>query len=334
MRKVSTSPETRHLPWDVLRTMQLLKKNQSRPFFGLIRTCATRAGVCGDRFQAILEDADLRKACEEDLIAVLAKHIGRFNPFNKDATTKQTFFEPKNWARPIKDQIESLEVYLSGITVDPDYLAKRMAEPVPAGFTRVAVPKLAFLQKFLEVDDIYAQIGKPIEHVTETLEGKHGDKFKNWRKGELGTDRVRCHEAAAAQRKLAEEAVPGDILILDVDLGNRTLGGKDKLCHTPRWSREEIGISENLMHLSAVDVGWMLVINPDRLTKYEDLSIDVTLEEYFWDGRGWVHSLCFDWIDGQLHFDHRYAAVAYKHFAAGVALLSGVAGNSDSGNSA
>lgn len=309
-----------------------LTKGNMRALIAMLKEACKAAGACAKRFQEMYVDAALRANFVQRLTSLIQECFGRFNPFNTDATVKQAYNEPKNWARPLDEQLELLRVYLPNAWVDPEYLAQRQAEPVPAGFTRVVVPKLAYLQQHLGLDDVYTQIGAAIEHICSEHEGKHGAKFKNWRKGELGSDRVRCHEQAAIRRREAEAAVPGDILILDVDLANKTLGSKERLCHTPRWSREEIGLSDNLMDLSSVDVGWILLINEARLTKYEDLAIDVTLEEYFWDDDGWVDSLYWCFGDEQLRFSYWSGYCADEDFAAGVARLPGVAGDSVLGN--
>lgn len=308
-----------------------LTKGNMRALIAMLKEACLAAGACAKRFQEMYVDATKRKDFVQKLTALIQEVFGRFNAFNTDGVVKQTFFEPKNWARPVDEQLELLRVYLPDAWVDPEYLATRQAEPVPAGFVRVAVPKLAYLEQILrptglepdEPWDIYEHIGVAIEHVCGEHESKHGTKFKNWRKGELGPDRVRCHQQAMERRRQAEESVPGDIMILDVDLGNRTLGGKEKLCHTPRWSREEIGLTDNLMDLGSVDVGYILLLNEARLTKY-DLCIDTTLEEYFWDGDGWVASLCWDFNGGQLHFDYGYADYADGNYATGVAMSPGL----------
>jgi hypothetical protein len=311
-----------------------LTSGNRRALAGLSRVAEQNAEADPRRFQTMYE-SPAKGGFLEELTALYQKHFGRFNPFNGDEAKKQAYWEPKGWARSLDEQLELLRVYLPKAWVDPEYLAQRQAEPVPAGFVRVAVPKLAYLESILRPADlesekpwdIYEHIGVAIEHVCGEHEQKSGARFKNWRKNELGSDRVRCHEQAAIRRRTAEATVPGDVMILDVDLSNRTLGGKDKICHTPRWSREEIGLTDHLMDLSAVDVGWILILNEDRLSKYEDPAIDVTLEEYFWGGYGWVISLCWYFHDGQLRFGHGRGSYARGYFAAGVALRPGVSGN-------
>lgn len=313
-----------------LETTMALTTGNLRALALISKLAEKNAGTIPERFQAMYESSE-KDAFQEELTVLYQKFFGRYNPFYKDHISGQGYFEPKNWAMPIGLQVETLGIYLTGIATDPSYLAKRLSEPVPVGFTRVAVPKLAYLQKILRIPDVYAQIGKSIEYVCGILEGKQGSRFMNFCNEELTPEHVRCNERAAAQRKQAEGVVPGDILILDVDLGNRTLGGKEKLFHTQRYNREEIGLFEILMHLSAVDVGWILALNPDRLTKFEDLSIFVTLEEYFWVQNGWENSLFYEWDRGHLGFN--WALDDRLTFATGIALLPGVPGNLDLGDS-
>ena len=280
-----------------------------------------------DRFQKVFRDKKKKEEFIEAygtaISAVLTQWFSWMNPFKDDSTSVQTRFEPVGWAEPIANQIETLGVYLTGIQGDSGYLQKRLNEELPEGFVRVAVPKLAFLQTRLLLQDVYIEIGQPIEHVCEALGRKHGKKFKNCREGELGPKRVRCNEVAMARRKAFEETVPGDIIILDVDLANLTLSDK-KLCHMPRWSREEITHAVNLLHLSSVDIGWILVVNPKRLVRDEDLAIDATLEEYCLGSFGWVNSLIFYFHACQLLFGNRVASNFGSWCAAGVARLPGV----------
>ena len=282
--------------------MNDLKGNQPRALHILISSCANRAGVASDRFQAMYEDASLRSKFELELTELLARHVGRFNRFNQDATTRQVCFEPKNWALPIREQIDVLRNHLPGCVMHGGYLGKRLAKPVPAGLTRVVVPKFDYLRRLLCVTDVYGEIGVPIEYVCAGLEAKYGTGFMNCRKGGLTRAIVRCHAVGVARRKQAEAAIPGDIMILDVDLNNRIFGGKKKVCHTMRWSKEEIAISADLMHVSSVDIGWILLLNPGRVKRYGFLSVQSTLEEYFWQDEGWVLSLGYATANGVLRF--------------------------------
>lgn len=74
------------------------------------------------------------------------------------------------------------------------------------------------------------------------------------------------------------------------------------------------------------------------LAQYPDIAgsgsyVDFCADQAYWVGLGWVFSLYFYWHDGQLHFSLGYADCAHGRFAAGVALLSGVAGDSGLGDS-
>lgn len=277
-----------------------------------------------DRFQALFynksKQDEFKQAYTLTVCEELKKWFGRVNRYESDSVYQQTHFETAWWARPLPKQIEILSSYLPGIQVDQQYLIRRRSDPIPYGFTKIAVSKFDFLERFLQMDDIYAQIGLPIRQICDLLEAKYAvDKSKEFCVKDFDADRVRCDERAVIDRKELEKKVPGDILILDVDLNNQTLGDKFRLCHSPRWSREEINHRNDLLHLSSVDIGWILLVNEKRLNHFQSLSIDSTFEEYL--PPRYQSSLNFCFRGDQLRFDSRRAEFSYGHLAAGVALM-------------
>lgn len=304
-----------------------LTPGQHRTLFGWFRA-AVPTNLIPDRFQAVLRDKDLQKEFKKDFGSLLSKWFGRVNPYKDDKTeTQKYFFDHKGRVKPIKEQIELLEsVYLVGCKVDEAYVAQRLSEPTPRGFVKVAVPKLTFLERHLRPADlptetewtIWDNIGLAIEHVTDVLKTRR-PTFENYRKGELGAKHLRVHAESAERRRADEALVPGDIMICDVHMNN--LLGSQQVCHTSRWSREEVLIDDSLMGLSAVDGNWILVVNEELQTKNEDLAWDYTLEEYCVAGV-WSYSLCSGFSD-RLGFNGGLAGAPGCYYAALVAVRPG-----------
>ncbi len=138
---------------------------------------------------------------------------------------------------------------------------------------------------------------------------------RHYRKGQLGPNRIQCIQKLVDKRKELEMSTPGDILILDVDLGNSYAGW------TPRKAREDIIWHKNRLSLSSVDLGWILLINPRRLQRNIDLSVDSVMEEYYSEDRGWVTNLFFYFRGGKLEFGYRWNRRAYFDCGAAIANM-------------
>ncbi len=250
------------------------------------------------------------------MLKLFKKIWGPQNAFREDIILKQERFEPQSWALPVAEQLMLLQKkYFADLKIDPAYLKERCSRPLKKGYSRVAVPKIQFLAKHIGVHDPYLNIGVLVEDVAVHLNEQRAGLFTHYRKGQLGTDRIRSIPLLALRREKFEETVPGDVLILDVDLGNQYAGW------TTRRAREDICQKLNLLALSSVDVGWILVINPNRLQDHMDLSIDDVMEEYLSEVRGWVTTLFFYHRGGKLEFGYRWNRRAYFDSGAAVALL-------------
>lgn len=235
--------------------------------------------------------------------------------FSEDIILKQERFEPAEWAIPIEEQIKLLqEKYLAGARMDPDYKNKIQNMAIQNGFVRIAIPKLSYLARINRIKNPYSDIGALIEQVCELLFMQRQGKFTHYRKGQLKPDRIQCIKKLADRRKIIEKNVPGDIMILDVDLGNIYAGW------TPRRARENIICNQKQIALSSVDLGWIILINPDRFQRNVDLSVDSVMEEYYSTERGWVTNLFFYFRGGKLEFGYRWNRRAYFDCGAAIAI--------------
>ena len=242
---------------------------------------------------------------------------GKSNKFENDIVLKQAFFEPKDCVKSLDEQLSLLQdKYIVGAKVDSRYLEKRIGEPLSKGLVRVAVPKLSFLAKLSNIDDPYVEIGTLIESVCDLLEKQRDGKFTHYRKGQLDQNYIRCIKKIALKRKLMEDNIPGDILILDVSTGGTYAGW------TPRRAREDIINRNDRFALFGVDLAWIILLNPDRFQHCDNLSVDSVAEEYFSEDRAWECVLFFYYRGGKLEFGYRWGRRAYFDSGAAIALTN------------
>ncbi|MBU4338951.1 hypothetical protein KKD57_05360 [Patescibacteria group bacterium] len=236
--------------------------------------------------------------------------------YGTDPVLDQERFEPATWVFPIEKQIGTLRKYFPNIEMDGNYFKSKISTAPRKNFVKIVLPKISFLGKKYKVDDPYADIGILMEKACELIDTQREGKFTHYRKGQLGRDRIRCTRDAVVKRKRIEEKIPGDALILDVDLGNIFAGW------TPRLARESIFKSHNYMALFALDIALIILINPRRFQQNTDLSVDSVAEEYLSTDRGWVTNLFFYFRGGKLEFGYRWNRRAYFDCGAAIALLN------------
>jgi len=250
------------------------------------------------------------------VLEILEEHDIGLPPFREDAALTQERFEPSEWVRPLEAQLETLKAYLPNLNLDQAYFEKRKRDESPKGTHKVLVPKLSYLGKENNLENPYAEIGMLVEQVCAFLGQQREGQFTHYRKGALGPDRIKCIEQIVDLRKKLEKETPGDVLILDVDMGNRYAGW------TPRRARSSSLLKRDQLALSSVDVAWILLSNPNRLQSNIELSIDAVMEEYLSLDRGWVTNLFFYHRGGKLEFGYRWNRRAYFDCGAAIADTS------------
>lgn len=256
----------------------------------------------------------VRELVREALEIIREEDVG-LPSFREDHILQQERFEAPEWVRSLDAQIDTLREYLPNIHPDKAYIEKRKNDISPKGTVKVIVPKLNFLAEENNLENAYDRIGVLIEQVCAFLDTQREGKFTHYRKGALEPDRVRCIQQVVDQRKIHEEKIPGDVMVLDVDMGNSYAGW------TPRRARSST-LQKHQLALSSVDVAWILLLNPDRLQKNTDLSIDAVMEEYLSLDRGWVTNLFFYHRGGKLEFGYRWNRRAYFDCGAAIADTS------------
>ena len=305
-------------------TREKPSRNQLRSLDDMYHASVAKSYASKGTLTEFLKSSD-RGTYEEELAKLNRRFLGPKNVYHSDGTQNQAYFEPKGWVQPLPALLEVLTgVYFTDAIADQDYVQQRTSDPLPDHFVRVPFLKVAFYERLMALENGYKEIGVPIEHICGQIEGQR--KFQNYRKGALGPKDVYFHPETEECRREIEKQVPGDVMIIDVDTSNWALG-ECKTTHTPRWSREEVLLGDKLFSLSATDVGLLVLTNPNRLQRFEDLCIDAVAEIYVWGGSpSPSRSLYFFFDDDGLEFDHRNAGDADSLFAAAVGLRPGVPG--------
>lgn len=119
--------------------------------------------------------------------------------------------------------------------------------------------------------------------------------FYNWREGKLDTSYLR----QSPLKKVIPE-------IVSAQFG---MNHKGESVERMRSNKKEE------LLFGAYEVGIMLLTHPDRLTKYEDLFIDCSGDEYSYDaGSDFSDAPYFYWGDGKLYFDMKFVDDACGYF--------------------
>lgn len=167
-------------------------------------------------------------------------------------------YKPKG----ITEQTNILRQLFPGVGFADEKLAER---PVPSNAEGwFAIPKW---------QTIAPTYGEAVEKVLAKISETRKGKFKNWREGELGPDRLK--QSARAEKMfqtLGDEQKDHDILIVAAQFGLRHRG------RSVRRAREVMQVNE--YGLGAFAVGIMLLTHPERLMNYDDLYVDCAGDEY------------------------------------------------------
>ena len=144
-------------------------------------------------------------------------------------------------------------------------------------------------------------------------------KFYNYRVGEVSAKYLRQHQRTIEMyERLATEQEEYDILIVPAQFGLRHRG------HSVCRAREMFVANE--FGLGAFAVGCMLLANPGRLVRWEQLHIDCGGDEYDWStGGDWACCPCFYFLGGRVRFYARGVDVALQDFGSASGFLGSVA---------
>lgn len=185
-------------------------------------------------------------------------------------------YKPKG----ITEQTNILRQLFPGVGFADEKLAER---PVPANAEGwFAIPKW---------QTIAPTYGEAVEKVLAKISETRRGKFKNWRGGGLGPDRLK-QSARTEQmfQTLGDEQKDHDILVVAAQFGLRHRG------RSARRAREVMQINE--VGLGAFAVGIMLLTHPERLMNYDDLYVDCAGDEYAPEADGFFSRAPIFFFDG------------------------------------
>ena len=252
----------------------------------------------GTKFVSIVEAAYNKAGLSED-------EAQRVNDTAGLADLIGTFIADNRLTDRYKDEeVSSKYGYLSGYKKPKDVIAQtnKLRELFPGvGFAseQMARPDVANAEGYFAVprwQSIAPTYGEAVQKVLDALNKAYKGRFKNWREGELGPDRLK--QSARAEKMfqtLGDEQKDHDILVVAAQFGLRHRG------RSVRRSREVMQVNE--YGLGAFAVGIMLLTHPERLMNYDDLYVDCAGDEYAPEADGgFSYAPLFCFSDGRVRF--------------------------------
>jgi len=245
----------------------------------------------------------------------------------QNEVAKNPFNPPAGWKYlPVEEAVKAYrKIFGSSLKADSVFKLAKQAN-LRRGSEGIPIwPKLSTLAKNFGVS------GNPLEDTEEGWKayarivelfipevGKVYTKafpkfsFRNWREGRLATDYVTLTPAGRKSWQLLEKMVGDDDFVIAVDGANT---GSLYAGYSVRRSRIKIVLSIDQFPQDCIMAGSTLIIQPDRLTKFEHLGIDCPGTKYSRDADGGFScSVCFGWRGGLLHFGSGWADSASRLF--------------------
>jgi hypothetical protein len=254
---------------------------------GLDNPGAQRVIEHGDEFAEAIRNAALESLKD---LSVTDKY--------KDEEVKSTYVYPSGHkVKGITEQTNILRQLFPGVGFANEKLAEAELPQHAEGW--FAIPKW---------QTIAPTYNEAVLKVLEALKKSRKDGFYNYRDGELGSEYLRQHQrTVTAFEKLAAEQPDHDILVVPAQFGLRHRG------RSVRRAREVFQTNE--FGLGAFAVAIMILTHPERFTKYEDLCVDCSGDEYAPGAvGGFSGAPYFFWYVGKLRFDTLWASDVYDLF--------------------
>lgn len=231
-------------------------------FVSIVEAAYNKAGLSEDEAQRVNDTAGLA-----DLIGTFIAD-NRLTDKYKNEEVKSSYGYLSGYKKPkgITEQTNILRQLFPGIGFADEKIAEQPLPPNAEGW--FAIPK------WQTIAPTYGEaVEKVLAKVSETRKGK----FKNWREGNLGPDRLK--QSARAEKMFQtlgdEQKANGsscDILVVAAQFGLRHRG------RSVRRAREVMQVNE--FGLGTFAVGIMLLTHPERLMNYDDLYVDCAGDEY------------------------------------------------------
>lgn len=232
---------------------------KGRKFMSIVEAAYDKAGLSEDEAQRVNDTPGL------------ADLIGKFIADNRltdkykdeEVSSKYGYLSGYRTPKPLAEQVGILHQLFPQLGADDVGLGVPGESDGAEG--NFAIPRW---QKIAQT------YGEAVEIVLDLLSKAYGGRFKNWRAGELGPDRLRQSVKSAAAWDKIGEVQKSDLLLLVVaaQFGIRHRG------RSVRRAGEVFTSAE--FGLGAFAVGIMLLTHTDRLKHYDDLWIYCAGDEY------------------------------------------------------
>lgn len=257
----------------------------------LDKTGAQVVVMNGDVLQNVMIDAAIAKI--EELTAS--------DQYADEETDSSYTYPPEYKYKPLAEQIAILLKHFPQLNVEKtnEFIAQVLPTlQLPAGAEGwFAIPR---------PDKIAPSYGEALEKVLKIIDSSR--KFQNYRKGELGPDRLRTSARTVQYLNKIGETQTGDILIIPCQFGLKYRGKSIRRARELFNKITEFG-------LGAFQIGCMLITHPDRAVRTEELDMDCAGDEYApGAGGGFSRSLFFSFGDGRLEFGDRWVGGADGRF--------------------
>lgn len=241
-----------------------------------------KLGLDEDQAQRVIENPEFPPAVE-----VLIRTYAVPNEYaDEEVASNYGYLSGYQQAAPLADQMRILREYFPNLG-DPDEAIATQERPANSeGY--FAIPRW---------QAIAPTYNEAVEKVLEALNKQRKGKFVNYRKGELGSNRLRENDRKRlAFERLAEEQQGRDVLVVAAQFG---------FYHRGRSVRRARAVMPGMeFGLGAFEIGIMLLTHAIRLQHFDDLWIDCPGDEYSPDADGQFDGAPYFYFhDGKLEFD-------------------------------
>jgi hypothetical protein len=282
----------------------------------------------GLKFMAVVEAAYNKVGLTEEeaqrvndtpgLADVVTEFINQNRSTNKykDEEVRVAYGYPKEYKgpKPIEQQIKAIaEIFGLDPASALEYAKKLPVLPDDAEgwFAIPSVDALA-AKYFPEVTDHAEKYCRALQLVHQKI--ADGRSFTNWRNGQIDMAYIKVSLRTQEMMQKVTEQQKGDILIIAAQLGKRH-GGR-----SVRRAREVFVANE--YGLTSVAIGSIVLVHPERLTRWEELDPDCSGDEFSDDGDGFFGRAPYFNFNGKAEFGTKGVSSPYDYYGSASGFVS------------
>ncbi len=275
----------------------------------LFRAQYNNAELDEDSAQFLNENPDFPAGMLE-----LIKKCAVSDQFADEEERSSTYVYPKGYSpKIVGDQIDILRAQWPSL--NPDSAWKYAKEVLP-GLPKPTGAEAPFCD--IRPDFFNNSYNDGVVEVLAALKTQRKGKFKNWREGQLGSDRLQQHPRTISALDLIRQQQPGDILIHYGQVGMRHRGRsvrRVRVVFAPSSFDIETRVPIEFGYGSMTG-GCVLLTHPARLVDYNDLWMDLSGDRFDdpVSGVRWDLAPYLGFGGGELVFDTYDVAFAYEYY--------------------